>query len=188
MLTTQISLLKHMQSGDESAWSRFDGIYRPLLTRFAQNRGLVAAEVDDVVQDCMKSIFEHLRSYDPQKGRFKTWLRAMVNNRISNLRVKKAARPADSGAFERPQEREPTPEDAFEELWEREHLRHALELLRRETDAAAFGAFCDHVIEERSVEATCEKWNIAPNNLYKIKWRLTQKLRELKTELLQEME
>lgn len=188
MLTTQVSLLKHMRSGDQAAWERFDAIYRPLLMHYAAKRGLLSTEIEDVVQDCMRQVIEHLQSYDPQKGRFKAWLKALVNNRITNLFNKKAARPADSGVFERPQTREPTPDDAFDELWEREHLRQAVRALERDADPSAFGAFQDHVIGGASVESTCQKWKITPQRLYKIKWRLTQKLRELRTELLQELE
>ena len=48
--------------------------------------------------------------------------------------------------------------------------------LKDEIDERTYGAFVDYVIDQRSVEDVCRDHGISRNNLYTIKWRLTEKL------------
>ena len=82
--TTRPSLLIRIRNReDQAAWVTFDHIYRPMLYRFAQSRRLGHEDAEDVVQHCMSAIQEHIGrfDYDPDRGRFKAWLRTMVDNR-----------------------------------------------------------------------------------------------------------
>ena len=89
--TTQITraslLLRIKDRSDAQAWHEFDVLYRPMLNRFARSRGLNDADAEDVVQHCMMAVQKHIAhfEYDPTQGRFKGWLRTLVNNRIRNL-------------------------------------------------------------------------------------------------------
>jgi RNA polymerase sigma-70 factor (ECF subfamily) len=134
MQTTRSSLLLRIKDRrDGAAWRQFDGIYRPMLYRFAIARGLADAEAEDVVQFCMAAIQEQIHSfeYDPSKGRFKGWLRTLVNNRIRNMMRDRHERPAESGVFQRPAE-QLTPDEEFDRLWMVEHLKHAMGLVQSE--------------------------------------------------------
>lgn len=87
MDTTRSSLLLRLRDeGDERAWVEFDAIYRPMLERFAAARGLRGPDVDDVVQHSMAAVHRRIRGfeYDPDRGRFKSWLRTLVNNHVRN--------------------------------------------------------------------------------------------------------
>jgi RNA polymerase sigma-70 factor (ECF subfamily) len=181
MHTTRASLLMRVKDRrDSAAWEEFDAIYRPLLYRFGLARGLQHAEAEDVVQQCMTAVQAHMAGfeYDPRKGRFKSWLRTLVNNRVRNLHRDRREQAADSQDLARDQQREPSPEEVFDRLWMAEHLRHSLELIRREVDDKTFRAFQLYVIDERAVEDVCRELEVSANRLYKIKWRLTQKLAE----------
>jgi RNA polymerase sigma-70 factor (ECF subfamily) len=189
MQTTRASLLVRIKDRRNSAaWGEFDAIYRPMLHRFAMSRGLDDAAAEDVVQQCMTAIQEHIEGfdYDPTKGRFKGWLRTLVNNRVRNWARDRHERPAESQDFKRDQAREPSPEEAFDNLWMEEHLRHALRLVRDEVDQTTFKAFQHYVMEEQPAEKVCEELKVTANQLYKIKWRLTQQLGEKMKELLGE--
>ncbi len=191
MQTTRASLLVRIKDRRNSAaWREFDAIYRPMLHRFAMSRGLDDASADDVVQQCMTAIHEHIDGfeYDPAKGRFKGWLRTLVNNRVRNLLRDRHDRPAESQDFKRDQDREQSPEEAFDNLWMEEHLKHGLRMVREEIDEATFQAFQSYVMEEQPVEKVCEAMKISANQLYKIKWRVTQRLSEKMKELLGEDE
>lgn len=191
MQTTRASLLVRIKDRRNSAaWGEFDAIYRPMLHRFAIMRGLDDASAEDVVQQCMTAIHNHIEGfdYDPSKGRFKGWLRTLVNNRIRNLARDRHDRPAESQDFKQDQAREPSPEEAFDHIWMEEHLKHALRLVRDEVDQQTFTAFQRYVMEEQPVEATCKEVGVTANQLYKIKWRVTQKLGEKMKELLGEEE
>jgi RNA polymerase sigma factor (sigma-70 family) len=185
MQTTRVSLLlriKNRRDGD--AWQQFDNLYRPMLHRFATMRGLQHAEAEDVVQHCMSAVQQHIETfeYDPTKGRFKGWLRTLVNNRIRNLLRDRHEKPAQSAVFDRPEEG-PTPEELFDRVWMAEHLTLALRLLRDEVEEASFRAFQLYVIEERPVEEICAELNMNANQVHKAKYRLTKKLADKLAEL-----
>ncbi|MFH1417663.1 MAG: sigma-70 family RNA polymerase sigma factor [Planctomycetota bacterium] len=188
METTRASLLVRIKDRhDTEAWRMFDAIYRPMLYRFSVSRGLDHAQAEDVVQQCMVAVNSHINSfeYDPRKGRFKGWLRTMVNNRIRNLARDRHEQLAESQDFRRGQQCEQSPEELFDKLWMDEHLKHCLLMIREEVEDATFRAFSCYVIEEQPVEKVCEELGITANRLYKIKWRLTQKLSEKMKELLE---
>jgi len=179
MDTTRGSLLGRIREPrNAEAWREFDGIYRPMLYRFARARGLGDADAEDIVQYCMAAIQKYIGGfeYDPSKGRFKGWLRTMVNNRVRMLLRKRGADLAESKDFKRPQQREQSPEETFDELWLQEHLKHALEQLRGEVAESSFRAFNLYVFEEQPVEQVCEELNMSTDQVYAIKYRLTKKL------------
>ncbi len=187
MTTTRASLLVRIKDRNDSvSWQEFDGIYRPMLHQFARARGIDAAAADDVVQQCMTVVARHIQSfeYDPGKGRFKAWLRTMVNNRVKNLFRDRKDRAAESTDFKREQDREPAPDELFDRLWMDEHLRHCLRLIRDEVEPDTFKAFQSYVMDEKPAEQVCADLGMNMNQLYKIKWRVTQKLGEKMRELL----
>lgn len=191
MNTTRASLLIRIKDpSDSMAWRDFDAIYRPMLHRFATLRGLDHSAAEDVVQHCMVAIHEHIRGfeYDPKKGRFKAWLRTMVNNRIRNLHRNRHEDEAKTQDFKRGQDRELSPDEAFDKVWMEEHLRHAMQDLRREAGDTTYAAFTAYAIDARPVEEVCKEFDLSANQLYKIKWRLTQRLSEMMKELLGESE
>src|SRR5512137_2155681 len=120
MDTTRLSLLLRIRDrSDGLAWTTFVSIYRPMLMRFARERGLTEADAEDVAQYCLAAVTDKIAefSYDPQKGRFKGWLRTLVNNRIRNL-LRGAGQPqADTAVLADAAQREPGPEEAFERIW-----------------------------------------------------------------------
>ena len=188
MDTTRASLLVRVRDPQNSqAWRQFDAIYRPMLYRFARARGLDHADAEDIVQQCMGAVQKYIREfdYDPARGRFKGWLRTMLNNRVRNLAKARHEQVAESQDFKRPQHREESPDETFERLWMQEHLRHCLRELESEVESSTFQAYQAYVIEERPVEEVCRELNMTANQLYKIKWRVTQRLGE-KMKLLTE--
>lgn len=188
MNTTRASLILRIRDvEDRTAWAEFDAIYRPMLYRFGKTAGLDDADAEDVVQHCMTSICDHIHSfdYDPQRGRFKSWLRTLVNNRTRNLFRAKKAIQAETKDFQRPQDREPLPEDVFEKLWMEAHLRHALEIIKEETETDTFVAYQRYVMNGDPAEQVCEDLSMNRNQLYAIKFRVTRKLHERVKELLE---
>lgn len=191
MDTTRPSLLLRIRDpADAEAWKTFDGVYRPMLCRFARARGLGAADAEDVAQHCLSAIASHIREfeYDPCRGRFKGWLRTLVNNHVRNLLRNRRPEAARTGDFERPQEREAAPEEVFERFWLEEHLRSALEWLRGQVDERTYAGFERYVIQQQPAEKVSGELELSVKNLYTIKWRLTQKIAERMRELTGEPE
>ena len=181
MNTTRCSLLLRIRDPrDRKAGGEFDALYRPMLLTFARALGLDVADAEDVVQHCMLAITKHIRAfdYDPKNGRFKGWLRTLVNNRVRNMRRVRVAHQQKTGDFERPQNCEPLPEDRFEELWIQQHLRFALGQIREEVEDASFQAYRRYVMNGEPVSKVCSELNLNANQLYAIKFRISRKLHE----------
>ena len=179
MDTTQPSLLLRIRNREDAvAWRTFDTIYRPLLERYARARGLRDADVEDVVQHCMQAVSDHIGSfdYDPAKGRFKSWLRTLVNNRVRSLATKRRESQADSAVMDRAVAHEESPEALFERLWDQEHLWHCLRIMKCEVEPQTFEAFRRYVIEEQPASVVCEELGLTRGNLDTIKWRMTGRL------------
>ncbi|HKQ48931.1 MAG TPA: sigma-70 family RNA polymerase sigma factor [Phycisphaerae bacterium] len=187
MDTTHPSLLLRLKDHrDAAAWQVFDDIYRPMMERFALVRGLAPADAEDVVQQCMAALADHIRSfeYDPAKGRFKSWLRTMVNNKVRNFVRDRREVAGDSGPFRDLASPEASAEEVFEKLWKQEHLWHCLRRIEAQVDATTFTAFRLFVLEQRPVEEVSAASGLSANNVYTIKWRLTQKVAEMMAELV----
>ena len=181
MDTTRPSLLIRIKDlGSRNAWNEFDAIYRPILFRYARSRGLEYTSAEDVVQHCMATIQKHIGSfeYGPCKGRFKSWLSVLVTNRVRDMFRRRLPKQADTGDFRVAQQREPSPEETFEKVWLDEHLKFCLARIRAEVEPQTYEAFRRHVIKDEPAERVSRDLEMTPNNLYKIKWRLTHMLRE----------
>lgn len=181
MDTTHLSLLIRVKSpNDQSAWREFDEIYRPMLFRFARACGLRDADADEIVQACMVSASQHVGSfeYDPSKGRFRGWLKTIVNNRVRSMLRDRRDQPAESAVFNRADAREESPEEIFDRVWRQEHLRHCLIRVREEVEPATFAAFEALVLQQRPVEDVCTQFGMSANQVYLIKSRLTSKIRK----------
>lgn len=191
MDSTRNSLLLRIRDGkDAAAWRDFDALYRPMLTRFALARGLDAAEAEDVVQHAMMAVQAHIGTldYDPAKGRFRGWLRTIVNNRIRNLLTSRRERSAETRDFNRPDPQDESPDQEFDLLWMKEHLNYCLNLLKQEVEPDSYRAFDLFVLHDRPVDAVCAELRMNPNQLYSIKFRLTRKLAALMREVVGDAE
>lgn len=187
MNTTRPSLLVRIrQKSDAGAWAEFDAIYRPMLLRFARSCGLASADADEVTQECMALISEHIKAfdYDPGRGRFKGWLKTCVINQVRKLRRKRKEAAAESGQFNVAQDREPDPDVLFDTLWMREHLRFCLEQIRHDIDENVYRAFELLVLKEWPADRVCDACKIEPNNLYQIKWRMLRRIQARMTEIV----
>lgn len=187
MDTTRPSLLLRIRNrDDDAAWGTFDGIYRPLLQRYALACGLSQSDAEDVVQHCMAAIHEKIGAfdYDPEKGRFKAWLRTIVQNRVRNLVRDRKEQGNRDGQIDRLESREQSPEDVFDQLWMQEHLWHCLEQVRKDVEETTYRAFQMYVLEQQPIEEVCRELNMRSNLVYTIKWRLTDKVAERMRELI----
>ena len=83
---TRLSLLTRVRdAGDARAWNEFEQRYSELVFRYALARGLQFADAEDVRQVVFLRLANALRefTYDPARGRFRSYLGAMVKNAIA---------------------------------------------------------------------------------------------------------
>jgi len=189
--TTRPSLLLRIRDrSDAGAWRTFDAVYRPMLQRFVRARGLGPEDADDIAQQCLTAVADRIAefSYDPQKGRFKSWLRTLVNNRVRNLLRDRHEQQGQTSDFHNIPEPAPPPDEAFDRIWMEEHVWHCLRELRGEVEEVTFRAFQQYVIEQRPIEQVCQELKLTAGNVHTIKWRLTQRVAARMRELLDGLE
>lgn len=187
MDTTRPSLLLRIRDhDDETAWRTFDAIYRPMLFHFARARGLSEDDAEEVAQHCMTVVSDQIGrfSYEPKKGRFKSWLRTLVNNRIRYLLRNRKEYTGRSFDLQHASQDENGPDEVFERIWLEEHLWHCLGELENEVEEHTFKVFRAYVFDERPVEEVCKTFHVAANNVYTIKWRMTERVAAKMKELL----
>lgn len=84
--TTDPNLLEEIRdTGNQSAWDRFHGLYRPRILRHCLKVGLSLDQSEDVIQECFVKCFRYLPKleYEPAVGRFRAWLNLQVNQQIA---------------------------------------------------------------------------------------------------------
>ena len=186
---TPISLLSRVcNPTDSGAWREFDAIYRPMLRRYASSCGLDVHDVDDVVQSCLATIHQRIVdfSHDRKVGRFRAWLRTMVINRVRNQIAKRRPQEATTQDLQGEQQRELLPEQQFDRIWWNEHLRFYLAQIQSVVDQKSYLAFESYVIEQIDAADVCRRFDLTRQQLYKLKWQMTQRLRHKMAGLLDE--
>ncbi|MGB0714972.1 MAG: RNA polymerase sigma factor [Phycisphaerae bacterium] len=192
MDTTRQSLLGALLSNrrDENAWREFDRVYRDIIRRYAVARGLSANDVEDAVQECMLAVTRYLKSYESRKGRFRAWLRTIVNRKVHDLVAgrKGQAMPLDAEIDKQLQESEmgSSHDSLFDRIFEDGHLDLALNILRTQTNQKRYAAFNLYCLENRKAADVEALLNISRDDLYKIKFALTRRLGTILEELLDE--
>jgi tetratricopeptide (TPR) repeat protein/DNA-directed RNA polymerase specialized sigma24 family protein len=83
---------------DEQAWRAFCGRYKPLIGHRCRRWPLQAADVEDVTQKVLQRVFTKINTYDPGRGGFRGWLKAVVENAVKDFLRGLNRRPADRGS------------------------------------------------------------------------------------------
>jgi DNA-directed RNA polymerase specialized sigma24 family protein len=108
-------------------WKDLTNLYGPLILRWLNRQGVPARDLDDLSQDIVLSVVQHLPSFQHSgnPGAFRRWLRSIVCSRtIDYWRAADPGRQATggSGATAALHEIE-DPDSALNRQWEEEHDR-----------------------------------------------------------------
>ena len=191
---TSISLIakiKDLPPGEDgAAWARFWELYAPAMRAFAAFKG-GTDNADDIVMTVFGKLVDVLRSgkFDPAKGRFHSYLAAMIYNEVHMQHRKDEVRMADSHV--------PLDETIAESLeapssedvdtdWRRailhaatEHVLTKTALSERDRAVYVFYAQEGHTIEE-----TAAKFRLARNNVSQIKTRIEKRIAAIGREMV----
>jgi RNA polymerase sigma-70 factor (ECF subfamily) len=79
----------------EEAWVAFQARYQDVMLGWCRRRGLSSEDAEDLTQEVLLKLFEALSrsAYDPEKARFRSFLKAVVNNAISDWWRRQQRRP-----------------------------------------------------------------------------------------------
>jgi RNA polymerase sigma-70 factor (ECF subfamily) len=170
---------------DDAAWQRFDTRYRPMLQNWLRRYCLQPHDADDLVQQALAVVVRELPhfEYDPRRGTFPAWLRAILNNRLREFWRSRKARPVATGnsAFNDWMLTELVDQrnDAGR-VWDREHARHVARrfLARVEPDCSptTWQAFRRVMEGEKAADVAAEL-GISVNAVYLARSSVLRRLR-----------
>jgi RNA polymerase sigma-70 factor (ECF subfamily) len=95
--STHASLLDAMQNDDQEAWGAFQARYGDVILGWCLRRLLPQCSAEDLTQEVLLKLFQELPTYDPAKGRFRAWLKAVVNNALTDCWRRQQHRPERVG-------------------------------------------------------------------------------------------
>jgi RNA polymerase sigma factor (sigma-70 family) len=191
VIRTRATLLDRMKNwNDQSSWQEFFDIYWKLIYGVARKAGLSDAEAQDVVQESMVSVAKHMPTfkYNPAVGTFKAWLLTLTRWRIVDQLRKRGpivphhsseGDPARTATVERIADANSLDLDAIWEVdWKTTVLDATMARVKRRLDPQKFQIFDFYVNREWPPEKVAQTFNVTVNQVYLVKNRVTEMLRD----------
>jgi RNA polymerase sigma factor (sigma-70 family) len=191
-LATSLNLLGRLKhSAANRDWEDFYDRYSPVILSFAQKCGMDFQGAEDVLQETVICLMQKLPGfeYDPQKGKFRSWLRQIVKYKtLEQLRRAGAPKvqPLSASALDLEIEHKTPLHDApdlgrgIDAAWELSVLEQALRQIRN--DPTVKKETCDIffalVVEEQPIADIEARFGVKRNAIYQIKNRMQKRLRE----------
>jgi RNA polymerase sigma-70 factor (ECF subfamily) len=171
-------------SANQQAWEEFVEIYTPLVHGFFCQRGLQAADAADLAQEVMRAVARTMPNfeYQPDKGRFSSWLFTISRNKFNSFLDKRRRAPFVSGGTDVQKQIEAQPCPEVDPIWERDFQRRvfswACEQVRSEFQETTWQAFWRAGVEEQAVSAVAQSLGLSAGAVYVAKSRVLARLRE----------
>jgi RNA polymerase sigma-70 factor (ECF subfamily) len=181
-MDTSDSLLGRLAAApSDDDWQRLDDLYRPLLRAWMARAGVAASDVEDLVQDVLFVVSRKISKFERRgRGAFRTWLRAILANRVRDyFRGKKylpsITRDSSLDEFD-------LPDSALSQLWERDHDEHvAAALIQRvqgDFKPVAWQPFRRHVMEGEPAVEVAKALKLSLNSVLLAKRRVVKRVRQ----------
>ncbi len=190
--TTRSSVIRAVaDTENEAAWQRLFDLYAGFVFSIARSKGLKEEDADDVVQVVFSDLARNLPTfqYDRAKGKFRSYLTGLVHWRVKD-KLKAGKRDAElKAAFWEEAKASATDDGGFSEReWQAAALEEALRRIKTDVRPEHYAAFVASAVEGQDTETVMKLYGISRDNLYQIRTRLTSKLREITTKVLEEMD
>ncbi len=186
---TLIHRLKNWQ--DQSSWQDFFDTYWRLIFTVAIQAGLTEVEAQDVVQETMVSVARHMPSftYNRVQGSFKSWLLNMTRWRIrdqfrrreSLAERRRFSEETATGTRTVDKVADPSTEDLdalWDAQWEKNLLDAAITKVKRSVDPQKYQIFDLYVKKEWSAEKVAGAFGINVSQVYLVKHRISEMIKE----------
>jgi RNA polymerase sigma factor (sigma-70 family) len=178
--STHVSLLCALgrDGPKEDAWVVFQAAYRDVILGWCKRRGLSQDAAEDLTQEILIKLLDALPRYkhQPDRGRFRSWLKTVVQNVLSDHQRRQRRRPepgAVGGSTALEQLNDLPSPAAAEELsaavvnqtsaWEAE----VLDRVRARVEPASWQAFCWRMIELRPAAEVAAELGLTVGAVYK---------------------
>lgn len=85
-------IIRARNRDDADAWDEFVSTYRLFICHVLNRMNVGENDFEDLLQEVMLRLWEKLGSYDPAKGKFRSWLSYVVRNIVLNFVQKNKTR------------------------------------------------------------------------------------------------
>ena len=161
-------------------WEDFVAVYGPRIDSWCRRRGLQESDVQDVTQNVLLKLAKHFGTfeYDPSKG-FRKWLRTVTENALRDF-AKSSARQPSTSADEILQAMETRREllNHMSEAFDLEVLSLARSRVQSQVEPSHWRVFELTTDQAMPGSRVAEETGQSVANVYKIKSRIQQQLRE----------
>ena len=201
LIPTRATLLQRLRNWqDQSSWQEFFDTYWRLIYGVARKAGMTEVEAQDVVQETMVSVAQHMPTfkYNPAIGSFKTWLLNMTRWRIvDQMRKRQPSRPHHTSAggtatgtatIEKVVDpASPDMDNLWNTEWERTLLDAAIDKVRVRLDPQKYQIFDFYVNKDWAPDKVAEAFGIPVGQVYQAKHRVTEMIKDEIKRLEKEM-
>jgi RNA polymerase sigma-70 factor (ECF subfamily) len=194
MPETSVSLLERLRvEPDPPSWQRLVDLYTPLIQGWLRRFGLQPQDADDLVQEVLAVVVRELPQfhYDPARGSFRAWLRAVTSNRLRAFWRARQARPPVAGGDDpaRGLDQLEDPQSDLTRLWDQEHdihiVRRLLAQIRPDFEPATWRAFERVVLDGVKPAVVAAELGMTVNAVFISKHRVLRGLRQAGRGLLE---
>ena len=190
--STRSSVLRAVaDTENNAAWNRLFDLYAGFVYSIARSKGLNDADADDIVQVVFSDLARNLPTfkYDRERGRFRSYLAGLVHWRVMD-RLKAVKRDADLKAdfWEEMKSAGQGDDDFAKREWQSAAMEEALRRIKPDVRPEHYAAFVASAVEGQDTESVMKLYGLSRDNLYQIRARLTEKLRETTAAVLAEMD
>ncbi len=185
--STHASLLERIRStSDDDAWQDFFHRYIDLIRAVARRQGMQPVDADDVAQEVLIAVHRAIKEhrYDPNKGRFRGYLKTITLRATWKRQRKK--NPIEPDTMNLDQGHAPELEDLWDAEWRQYHLRLAMNTIRVEFQSAEVEVFEMLTAQGRPNADVAKETGWSLQRIYHIKSRILARLRTLIREQVDE--
>lgn len=182
---TPVTLLARMAAQvtgeSEAGWVRFFDLYQPVIRKFAEYAG-AKGDAEDVVQDVFLKLVEVFRrgGYQPERGRFRSYLATMIRREVINRWQKASVRGAgrhvslDNDDFPLDVAVPSETEAVLDAKWRLAQHAAAVEHVLTKTALAqkSKDVYREYVLKERPIGEVAKEFGIPNNSVSQIKTRV----------------
>ncbi|TWU07837.1 RNA polymerase sigma factor [Stieleria varia] len=188
---TRDSLLVQVQDpANREAWELFARIYRPVIVRIAQARGLQYADAQDLSQQVLMAVASAIGDWEKrdESTRFRHWLSRVTKNAILNALTRRPKDQAVGGSSVEELLREAVDRDGettalIETELRRELYLRAAEKVKVEFRLDSWQAFELSITGDLSTEEIAAELGKSVGAIYTARSRIMFRLREIISEL-----
>lgn len=185
------TMLERLRGGENTAWKKFETLFRPIVLDWCTRRGVRLEDAADVAQEVFKAVVANIGGFRRERpgDSFRGWLWTITQNKLRDFHRQRKGQPQAVGgttAQERLEnmpvtEGEAPPTSVAEE---RGLLRRALELIQTDFKPRTWQAFWRVVVEDEPVAEVAAALGMTTGSVHVAKSRVLRRLREEFSELL----